>query len=485
MKKTDIKKRVAQFMLRHGMTEHSDNIITGLSGGADSVCLLFILHELKRELPEFASLNLYALHLNHMIRGAEADRDETFAREFCKSLDIPLTVEKRDIPAIANETGESLETAGRRIRYELFREKAGELGGALTATAHHQNDSAETVLFNMARGTGLAGITGIAPKKGNIIRPLLCLTRAEIEEFIKENGLDYVTDSTNSDTDYTRNFIRHNIITPIEKNINKNFIRHISNLSEIAEKYKLYVDSQADELIKVNGKPQSDGALSFVKKDIDNLPDILLETIIMKLYQNLSGEGLDLGAERIEALCEAIRTGDSTAKTIELPKSIRVKITGGRVDFYKEDETGLQTNEPAPLYFMDEKVRSELESGRTICFTYDRFEITLRLTPEFTKNSNSDYTKYFNYDKINSNVCFRKRMPGDALVIDSAGSKKKLKKEFIDRKIPERLRDSCLIMAEGSNCLWAVGVRQSADTFADKESTVLKITVKETEKNTI
>ena len=481
MKKTDIKERVAAFMHEHDMYGQKSNIIIGLSGGADSVCLLFVLKELQKEAPGSTSLYLHAVHVNHMIRGTEAERDETFVRALCKDLGVDLTVEKRDVPGTAGKTGESIETAGRRLRYEIFNEKIKDLGGGMIATAHHKNDSAETVIFNMARGTGLGGIAGIAPKRGNLIRPLMCLTRVEIEGFIKENNLDHVTDSTNSDTGYTRNFIRHKVIAPIEENINKNFTEHICRLSETARKYKSYVDMKAEDFIKDAVRDETGKAMAFLQKDLAGLPDILLETVIMKVYEKISGDAVDISSERIIAASRAIKSSHGRGRLIELPRGVSVSISSGKVGFFVKDETGLQTDEPEVLYFADEDLRSELAAGGRAEFHYGRYEINMELTDNFIKNANSDYTKFFNYDKITSNVCFRRRLPGDVIVIDSSGSEKKLKKEFIDRKIPERLRDKCLIMADGHRCLWAVGVRQSSESFADKDSTVLKITVKETE----
>ena len=464
---------VFEFMKAHNMVAADDNIIIGFSGGADSVCLLFILNLLKKEVPEFASLNLHAVHLNHGIRGAEAKRDEEFVKDFCEKLGVELTVISRDIPTIAKETGESEEAAGRRVRYGIFREKLEDLGGGVIATAHHKNDSAETILFNLARGSGLEGVTGITPCGRGIIRPLLCLTRDEIEEFINENNLEFVTDSTNADTKYTRNFIRHEIITPMTERVNKNFVEHVCNFSDIARRYKDFVDGEADRIL---GKPQN-GFYKFKKDELAGLPDILLETVILKAYQALSPDSLDISAERIRAVAKGIKAPFTGSKTYELPKGVGVRAASDEIKFFVGDE------DPAPqspaLYFMDDKVRGRLNRGERVELTYGHYRISLFLAENFIKNGDGDYTKYFNYDKITSNVCIRKRQPKDTIIIDNKGSDKKLKKEFIDRKIPEDFRSECLIFADGNHCLWAVGVRQSVDTFADKDSTVLEVTVKE------
>ena len=427
---SEVESRVASFMCEHEMTSPGDNIIIGFSGGADSVCLLFILNKLKNKVSDFSSLKLHAVHLNHSIRGDEAKRDEEFVKGFCGNIGVSITAVTEDIPAIAKETGESEETVGRRIRYEFFRKKTEELGGGVIATAHHRNDSAETVLFNIARGTGLAGVTGIAPKRDGIIRPLMCLTRQEIEGFVEENKLEYVTDSTNADTAYTRNFIRHGIITPVEENINKNFILHINNLSETARKYKSYVDGQADEFIREKAIVHEGDSLIFLKKDLEELPDILLETIVMKAYHQVSKDGLDLSRERITSAVDSLRSDDTKGVTIEMPKGTALRISEGEAEFYRKEEKA----ETKPCFFMTGELKEILEKQGFAEFEYDGYTISLEITDDFTRNKNSDYTKYFNYDKINPNTCFRKKTSRRHDRYRLRGLKKKLKKSLSTEK---------------------------------------------------
>ena len=199
-----IKNSVLKAIKQFSMLEKSHNVTVALSGGADSVSLLHILYELRDEL----GITLSAAHLNHMIRGDEALRDENFARQECEKLGIPFFCERADVPKYAKEHRVSTELAAREIRYEFL----SNVSDGLIATAHTASDNIETIIFNLARGTGLKGLCGIPPVRENIIRPLIFCTREEIEAYCSANRLSYVTDSTNLSDDYSRNKIRHTIV---------------------------------------------------------------------------------------------------------------------------------------------------------------------------------------------------------------------------------------------------------------------------------
>ena len=244
----------------YGMIKKDDCITAALSGGADSVCLLLIL----KELSDKYSFTLDALHINHCIRGKESDRDEEFCRNLCKKYDIPLTVIRTDVPAAAAESKKSLEETARDIRYQAFEKHAGEKGKI--ATAHTVSDNAETVILNMARGTGLKGLCGIPPVRDNIIRPLIDVTRQQIEDYLKSMNQGFVTDSTNLSDDYTRNRIRHKIIPELLK-INEGFYKTFS--SEI-------------KILKEENSKCRNG--SGVISGLDKYPDAVKKRIISMFF---------------------------------------------------------------------------------------------------------------------------------------------------------------------------------------------------------
>ena len=193
-------KKVLDFVQRFDLLPRYELLLAAASGGLDSMCLLDFLYE--------NGYRVCAAHYNHQLRGQEADMDEDLVRAWCAARRIPLCVGTGDVAAYAGENGLTIEEAARKLRYDFLNSVAGQTGAARIVTAHHANDNAETVLFHLARGTGMAGLAGIAPKNGRLVRPFLCLTREELAAYAKEHHVPYRTDATNADTALTRNFIR-------------------------------------------------------------------------------------------------------------------------------------------------------------------------------------------------------------------------------------------------------------------------------------
>ncbi|MBE6729913.1 MAG: tRNA lysidine(34) synthetase TilS, partial [Ruminococcaceae bacterium] len=218
--------------------DNEKHIAVALSGGADSMALLYGLYMLKEEL----GITVSALHLNHCLRGEEADRDEAFVRKECKKLGIPLTVKRVDIKAVAKKTGESIELAARNERYRFFEENKGDA----VATAHNADDNLETVIYRLTRATGIDGLCGIPSRRDYFIRPLLCCQRKDIEKFLSENGVEYVTDSTNLSDDYTRNRIRHNVI-PVLKELNESVYESFDTTVKILKDDSEYLNLISQE----------------------------------------------------------------------------------------------------------------------------------------------------------------------------------------------------------------------------------------------
>ncbi len=231
--------KVKQAVENYNMLSAGSEVTVALSGGADSVALLYAMKEL-------GGLRLRAAHLNHMLRGEEADRDEEFCQELCKRLEIPLITERIDIAEIAEKTGESIELCARKQRYAFFERAAA---GGIIATAHTADDNLETVIFNLARGTGLSGLCGIPPVRDNIVRPLIYCQRAEIEEYLSKKGQAFCTDSSNSQDAYTRNYIRHNI-SPLLERLNPAVKQNAVLMCEGLRYDSEYIKSSAAELIK-------------------------------------------------------------------------------------------------------------------------------------------------------------------------------------------------------------------------------------------
>ena len=229
--------KVKNYVKQYKMLVPGDIVVAGVSGGADSLCLLFMLKELAEEIP----LQLAVVHVNHGIR-KEAEEDAAYVEQICKGLNVPFFLKEADVEAIAKSQGISTEEAGRNVRYEAFSEvltqfTEGELHTfskkGKIAVAHTANDRAETMLFHLFRGTGLTGLSGIKPVRDRVIRPLLCLDREEIERYLEKKEIAFCIDRTNNEDTYTRNKIRHHILPFAEKNICTGTVSHMNKTAEM------------------------------------------------------------------------------------------------------------------------------------------------------------------------------------------------------------------------------------------------------------
>ena len=235
--------KVLETIEKYNMLSKGDNVVAGLSGGADSSAMVHILAALRDKF----DIKITAVHINHGIRGDEAYRDEEISRKLCERLGIDFLVYHCDIPAEAKKRGMGEEETGRLVRYEKFRETAEKLGGAKIAVAHNTNDMAETLLMHLCRGAGLNGLAGIKPVNNGIIRPLLFCTRAEIEHYCDTNNIAYCTDSTNLKTDYTRNKVRRILLPWLESEINTSAGANIASTAVLLREDENYLEELAEE----------------------------------------------------------------------------------------------------------------------------------------------------------------------------------------------------------------------------------------------
>lgn len=287
--------------------DRAQRVLVGLSGGSDSVCLLHTL------VCCIGADNVCALHVNHSIRGNDADNDEEFCKELCQKLNVSIECVKVDVPSLAKNEKLGLEECARKYRYDAFFDFAKEQGIKYIATAHNAQDNAEAVVFNLCRGTGLKGICGIPPvrqEKGVlVIRPILKAEKADILSYLEENNLKYVTDKTNDCTDYTRNYIRHNIL-PCFLRVNSNFVENISNLSEILSQINEYIDTCAQEFLKScpNGRISRNALLALhpavsARVVMASCPCTLTNQIVKNIFDFAkdaqSGQSIDIAKDTV------------------------------------------------------------------------------------------------------------------------------------------------------------------------------------------
>ena len=241
--------RISEFISSNGLLKDGADVIVGLSGGADSTALLLVRMRL--------GYRVHAVHCNFHLRGAESDRDEKFVTDLCKKLGVDLEVCHYDTGQYAADHGISIEMAARELRYSDFERIMKQQGAAAVCIAHHRDDSVETVLLNLIRGTGLKGLTGIKPRNGHIIRPMLCVSRQEIEDWLKDIGQAYITDSTNLETDYTRNKIRLELL-PLMRSINPSVDGSIDltaqHLQQAFAFYAQAIEQACKEVVSTDGK---------------------------------------------------------------------------------------------------------------------------------------------------------------------------------------------------------------------------------------
>lgn len=439
-------KKIRDFIVKYKMLERGDGVVIGLSGGPDSVCLFFVLLELKEEY----DLTLKALHVNHCIRGIEADKDQEFVRNLCLTHGVDLEEHVVDIPALVEKTGRSTEEEARIARYELFEKAAENLANetgkpAKIAIAHNADDNAETVLFHMARGTGLDGMCGIAPVRDNIIRPLLEVPKSEILQVLKDNNIDYCIDATNNQVDYDRNRIRHNIM-PEFAQINDRALEHISEMTQRLTEVADYINLEARGLLQI--VKEENGHLR--KRAIATAPSVIASQAIKLYLSSFMPYQKDVSAVHVDKILELLN--EDGERQVQLPYKKTLIISYEEMYVLEEDETKV---EPVFNY-------REFDYEQGMNYPTDR------------------YTKWFDCDKISGNVVIRNRAEGDYLTIDSEGNHKLLQDYFIDEKIPRHLRDEVPLVCDDSHVMWVVGYRISEHYKISKNTTrVLEISYTE------
>ncbi len=389
-----------------GLILPHDHVAVALSGGADSVCLLYLCTKLRERLP----FSLSAAHVNHGLR-EEADREADFCRKLCQKWQVPFFETK----GCAKQPGQNTEAVGRAMRYTFFES----LEQDKIALAHHKNDQAETVLLHLLRGSGTEGLGGMSPQRGKYIRPLLDVSRSEIEAFCKAEGLEYCTDQSNFSKEYTRNRLRLEVIPMLEQ-INPEAVDALCRTA-------LLVRDDAEQLAKDTDEKQvfhpfEDGFYCN-RKEFFQLSPSLQRRTIRKCWETITGEKADLWFAPLEAALQLFSQG-KTGKKIPLGKGIWAE------NSYEELLIG---KERKPLSFS-----VSLKEGERVQIPNTDLVLTaVRRSPKET----DDFV--FDDHLIKSGVTIRSRKEGDVFCLN--GKHRKLKKLFIDRKIPRRTRDRALV----------------------------------------
>ncbi len=422
-------------------------ILAAFSGGADSSALLYMLAEHARQ----SGAKVYAAHVNHMIRGEEADRDEAFCRSVAESLGIQIFVCRRDVPTYAKESGLSVETAARNVRYDFFDGIMKQHGIPLLATAHNANDNLETMLFNMIRGCGLAGMCGIPESRtcegGTVVRPILSMSKKEILDYCRGHSISFVTDSTNTDTDYTRNLIRANIIPALES-INSGAVENASRLSASLREDSLCLTGMADWFLSELREDMS----VETEKILGSPPAIANRALLSMYYEASGGKNLEYThIQSIRGLCEAAVPHSE----LHLPNGIDARIERGRLYFAERKERIAPPEDFSVPLCEGENVISQINAKIIIGNSQNNKNIY--------KNS---ILLYFDSAKICGSLVARNRRGGDKITVN--GVNKSIKKLLCDKKIPLSVRYRLPLICDDNGVL-AVPLAAMRDGVGTKE----------------
>lgn len=446
--------KVKAYIERYQMLVPGDTVLIGVSGGADSVCLLLMLNELAETIP----LKLLVVHVNHGIR-KQGIEDAAFVEQLCQERKIPFYLVEEDVKAYAKKEKLSEEEAGRKIRYDAFHRILSQQDSGKIAVAHNAGDRVETMLFHLFRGTGLSGASGIKPVVNNIIRPILCLSREEIEEYLKEKQVSFCIDHTNFEDTYTRNRIRNHLLPFAEKEICHGAAAHMWEAADIFLETEEYINKQAIKVYEeslVEEEQLSEHRTKIVL-NVDVLlkqDSFLQKQVIIRCLEKLIKGRKDITSVHIEDIKNLLVKHGS--KQISLPYGLIAAKEYERLILYveNEEENVLENELKRKMIPISIPEMIYVPGIGNVEFSILTYEKTI-IIPE------KSYTKWFDYDRITRSLVFRTRETGDYLTINNELSQKSLKKYMIGEKIPKNQRGNLYVLADGNHILWIPGYRIS------------------------
>ncbi len=437
-----------EYLRKYDLLPRGGWVLCALSGGRDSVYLLHRLLEWREEY----GFTVAAAHFNHKLRGAESDRDEAFVRRLCNQWGVPLYRGEGDVRSFAEERGMGIEEAARTMRYAFLEETLREIGGGVIATAHHADDLAETMLMNLIRGAGTKGLCGIPPKRGNIVRPILTVTRKDIDGYMQRQGIPYVEDSTNAQADCTRNLLRHRVM-PLLEQINPAFAEHAVDAAMLLRGDEAYLQAQADAFVKAHP----------IERGIDCAALLALaEPVSARVIRTVWGGGLSNShVGQVLALCE----GEGLAYT-SVPRSV-IRRDGGRLWTERAVEI--------PSDMALEGDCGEIQFGD--------FRVLWKLGIFNGEIHNSFNTFHLKCESMEGTVTATVRRDGDRIQLAGRSGSRKLKQLYSEEKLtqPQRAVNPVLRDERGIIAVYGFGIAQRcAAEIGDK---ILTVQVIEQERN--
>lgn len=438
--------KVLECINKNNLIEPGDNVLIGVSGGPDSMALLYVLMEIKSIIP----FSIYIAHVNHGVRGLEADMDEQFVKEEAQKNNIPYYSKRIDMEGYAREHKLSREDAGRILRYGFFRDIISSLGGGKIAVAHNKNDQAETVMMRFLRGSGIDGLKGMDYISGNVIRPILDISRFEIEDYIKLHKIETRLDRTNLETVYNRNKIRLELIPYIEEHFNPNLVDTLHRTSRIAQMDSDLLQEITLEKYQIVVKYEDKNSIILCKDNFLYQHEGIKFRIIRQCIQNLSGKLQGVTEAHVRNVVELFK--GETGKKINIANGIVAKTS--------YDDLIIKINENEIVSSFNYKIPT---GERIYIKELDTYLESLVLPIDKVQlNFNERFIKFFDYDKIKGDLYLRNRKLGDVFTPFGMRGSKKIKDYFIDEKIPISHRDRIpLLVDDNNNILWIIGMRTS------------------------
>ena len=448
-----MKDKVLQWCREQQLFRSGQTVVCAVSGGKDSVCMLHLLLSLQSRL----QIRIEACHFNHRLRGAESDRDEAFVRRLCREWSVPLAVGSGDVRARAEQTGESIEEAARNLRYGFFASL-----GKTVATAHTRDDLTETVLLNLLRGTGLKGLCGIPPKRDDLVRPLLCLSRQEVDAYLAENGLAHTEDSSNAGSDYLRNRLRHAVV-PLLKEENPSLSAAVFRMSRTLWEDESLLQSMAEAALHDASQP--DGSL--LCGSLTGLPASVRKRALRTFLQTVRAP--KLSAAHIDAVDRLLYSANPSA-ACDLPGGWQARREYERLYLTAESSPG--SFSPLPL-IPGTAVQIPETGMRIRVGTPGPCEAPLRSPSAFPVRLDSVDT---------DTLCVRPRQEGDGIRL--SGGTKTVKKLLIDRKVPADVRDTIPVIADsrGVIAVYKIGIHADRAAKPGEQSLTISIEKEENER---
>lgn len=442
-----VKERVLQYMRVHQMTSPGETVILAVSGGPDSVVLLSLLHDLAPTL----KINLHIFHMDHGLRGDESAEDARYVRRLAERFGIPASFVGLG-PDFLRLQGGSLQAAARSARHRELANLAQRLGTNKVALGHHRDDQAETVLMRFVRGTGPGGLSGIHPVRTvnglSLIRPLLCLTRADIEQFCADAELLPRLDPSNLKPAYVRNRIRLELVPYLQRQYNPGLPQSLAQLAEIVREEDLYLDNLATQALDRCRIPG--GTLTLDGAVLTRESLAIARRVVRQASKDVAG--IDLHLDAVDAILEAARSREGTVN-VQLPGTLWVSVEYGRCRFYLEE----------PMARHDQEAEWPVSlSGATHIP-----ELGLSISIEASRPPVGPYESVLDLDRIPGPLAIRLRRPGDRIWPQGMDGSKKLQDILVDAKVPRRQRDQVPLLVAGDEILWVIGYRLDRRFMAD------------------